>query len=205
MDAANVAIIRNFFDVVIARSYVPREYFKGSDEIIESAAEDFMPDYLRWFPDAGSFDFDRLMMTPQLVAMLCYRAARKIFTTPSLPHAEHAADAYSLLGREIAQMEIFYSADIGAALKINHGLGTVIGARCKIGDRCMIHQNCTLGDRDGGRPRIGNDVVIYAGSMVLGDISIGDHSVIGANSVVLDSCPPGSVLVGSPAKIVNNI
>ena len=111
-------------------------------------------------------------------------------------------DAYSLLARHIGQIEIFYSADIGKGFKINHGVGTVIGARCKIGDNCMIHQNCTIGDRKGGRPTIGNNVIIYAGAMILGDITIGDNTIIGANSVVTKSCPPNSILVGSPAKIV---
>ena len=111
-------------------------------------------------------------------------------------------DAYSLLAWHIGQIEIFYSAEIGKGFKINHGLGTVIGARCKIGENCMIHQNCTIGDRKGGRPTIGNNVVIYAGAMILGDISIGDNTIIGANSVVTKSCPPNSILLGTPAKIV---
>ena len=111
-------------------------------------------------------------------------------------------DAYSLLVRHIGQIEIFYSADIGKGFKINHGVGTVIGARCKIGENCMIHQNCTIGDRKGGRPTIGNNVIIYAGAMILGDITIGDNTIIGANSVVTKSCPPNSILVESPAKIV---
>jgi serine O-acetyltransferase len=48
---------------------------------------------------------------------------------------------------------------------------------------------------------IGDNVTMYAGSMVLGDIHIGDNSIIAANSVVIESCPPNSVLIGSPAKI----
>lgn len=65
---------------------------------------------------------------------------------------------------------------------------------------CLIHQNCTLGDKNGGRPSVGDNVTIYAGAMILGDISIGSNTIIGANSVVLDSCPPGSILIGSPAN-----
>ena len=117
----------------------------------------------------------------------------------------YAADAYSILGRHIGQIELYYSAEIGKGLKINHGIGTVIGARCRIGDNCMIHQNCTIGDRKGGRPQIGNNVIIYAGSMILGDIIIGDNTIIGANSVVTKSCPPNSVLAGTPAKIIGSI
>lgn len=114
--------------------------------------------------------------------------------------APFAKDEFFLLGRHIGQIEMYYSATIGSAFKINHGVGTVIGARCRIGDNCTIHQNVTIGDRKGGRPKIGNDCMIYAGSMILGDIEIGDHSVIAANAVVIDSCPPNSLLVGTPAK-----
>jgi len=76
----------------------------------------------------------------------------------------YATDAYSILGRQVGQIEIYYSASIGRRFKINHGIGTVIGARCRIGDDCTIHQNCTLGYRAGGRPEIGNNVIIYSGS-----------------------------------------
>lgn len=167
----------------------------------------FATDYARWY--SGPFDADRLYTTPQLIAMLCYRIAKVLSRTPPHNELEHskvyAADAYSILGREIGQIEIYYSSEIGDGLKVNHGVGTVIGARCSIGKNCTIHQNCTIGDRKGGRPRIGNNVMIYAGSMILGDISIGDNSIIGANSVVTQSCPSNSILVGSPAKIIKCI
>ncbi len=107
---------------------------------------------------------------------------------------------YALVGRETGQMEIFYSSTIGRGLRINHGVGSVIGARCVIGDNCTIHQNCTLGDKEGGRPRLGNNVVMYAGAMVLGNVSVGDNTIIGANSVVMNSFPANSILVGTPAK-----
>lgn len=51
-------------------------------------------------------------------------------------------------------------------------MGSVIGARAKIGSNFTIHQNCTIGDRKGGRPTIGDNVVMYAGLMVLGKISV---------------------------------
>lgn len=65
---------------------------------------------------------------------------------------------------------------------------------------CIIHQNCTIGDRNGGRPIIGNNVIIYVGAMLLGNITIGDNSIIGANSVVTKNCPPNSIMVGTPAR-----
>lgn len=50
------------------------------------------------------------------------------------------ADLYSLLGRVIGQIEIYYSSEIGEGFRINHGVGTVIGARAHIGDNFTIHQ-----------------------------------------------------------------
>lgn len=47
---------------------------------------------------------------------------------------------------------------------------------------------------------IGNNVIIYAGAMLLGNITIGDNSIIGANSVVTKNCPPNSIMVGTPAR-----
>ena len=110
------------------------------------------------------------------------------------------ADLYALVGRNAGQMEIFYSSLIGRGLKIIHGCGSVIGARCVIGDNCVIHQNCTLGDRHGGRPTLGNNVIMYAGSMVLGNVKIGDNTIIGANTLVISDFPSNSILVGTPAR-----
>lgn len=136
-------------------------------------------------------------MTPQLIAVLCYRISN-LYHTNNI--GGNSKDVISLIARAIGQIEIFYSSEIGKGLKINHGIGTVIGARVKIGENCLLHQNITLGDKGGGRPTIGNNVTIYAGAKVLGDISIGDNSIIAANAVVIKSCPENSVLIGLPAK-----
>lgn len=201
--------IKEFIRSISKCFYLQENLFHVNDDIVYHAVELFKCDYLRWYDEP--IDVNRLYTTPQLIAMLCYRIARNIHcTTPYLRHQDnngnsfnpYAADAYSLLGRHIGQIEIFYSSEIGKGLKINHGVGSVIGARCRIGDNCTIHQNCTLGDRNGGRPTIGDNVTIYAGSMILGNISIGDNTIIGANSVVTESCPANSVLVGTPARII---
>lgn len=202
--------IGHIISSLVGKSYLPEEYFRIDNEVYQEALDLFVEDYLRWYD--GPIDINRLYTTPQLVAMLCYRIARIIHCKTNTPPQRvnpqyrfinpYAADAYSSLGRQIGQIEIFYSSEIGKGFKINHGVGSVIGARCRIGDNCTIHQNCTLGDRNGGRPTIGDNVTIYAGSMILGNISIGDNTIIGANSVVTESCPANSVLVGTPARII---
>jgi serine O-acetyltransferase len=92
-------------------------------------------------------------------------------------------------------------AQIGKGLRIHHFGGIILHPEVVIGDYCTLYHDVTLGDRGGwgSAPRIGNNVLIGAGAKVLGDIEIGDGSMIGANAVVLTSVPPGSIAVGVPA------
>jgi serine O-acetyltransferase len=90
--------------------------------------------------------------------------------------------------------------DIGPGMYIAHGFATIMVAE-RIGRDCRVHQNVTLGWKGPGRaPRIGDRVSIYPGAVVIGDISIGDDAVIGANAVVVKDVPPGDVVGGVPAK-----
>lgn len=194
--------IRDFVESLTEKSYLPKDFFQIDDLILQTSIEDFKGDYTRWYPEDHRINITRLWITPQLIALLCYRIAHRINSLNTNTSTWGNPDAYSLLGREIGQIELFYSAEIGHSFKINHGVGSVIGARCRIGDNCTIHQNCTIGDRNGGRPTIGDNVVIYAGAMILGNIYIGDNCIIGANSVVTKDCPANSVIVGSPGRII---
>jgi serine O-acetyltransferase len=85
------------------------------------------------------------------------------------------------------------------------GLGTVIHAASKIGDRTLIRQNVTIGTRHkgGGVPTIGADCFIGAGAVILGAVNIGDRAIIGANSVVTHDVPTGATVVGVPARPLN--
>lgn len=90
----------------------------------------------------------------------------------------------------------------------HHGLGCVIHRNCVIGDNCKVFGNVTIGCKwfkrrinDGKVPRIGNNVMIGAGTLILGDIYIGDNSFIGANSTVLSDVPQNSIVTGNPARI----
>lgn len=181
-------------------------------EVFEKAINTFEYDFKRWYNE--SFSLERLSITPQLQTVLLYRIAHYIYDKhtnnhlltnifPPPPRTVNQEDVLSLLGREVGLIEIYYSSYIGPGLCVVHGGGSVIGARVKIGKNFTIHQNCTLGDRHGGRPTIGDNVKMYAGSMVLGDVTIGDNSIIGANSLVIDSFPANSILVGSPARNIN--
>jgi serine O-acetyltransferase len=95
---------------------------------------------------------------------------------------------------------------IGKNIKLPHPLGIVIGAGVVIKDNVTIFQQVTLGGKGGFHkldyPIIENNVIIYAGAKILGSVTIGQNSIIGANSVVLSDIPPDSVAVGVPARIL---
>lgn len=180
----------------ISRTYLSNVTLNYDETLYQDTLTEFVDDYRRWYSDDIMIDLHKLNMTVQLHPVLTYRLARSLY----LRGDEMQASVYSALGRIHGQIEIYYSARIGKGLKINHGGGSVVGARCVIGDNCLLHQGVTLGDKNGGRPTIGNNVIIYPGAKILGPISIGDDSIIGANAVCLSSTPPRSVCVGIPAR-----
>lgn len=90
--------------------------------------------------------------------------------------------------------------DIGEGLFIQHGFSTII--TCKhIGKNCWINQQVTIGYHN-GYPSIGDNVTIWAGAKVIGNITIGDDVIIGANAVVTKDIPSHSIVVGVPAKVI---
>ena len=112
----------------------------------------------------------------------------------------------SQLTRLITGIEIHPGAQIGRRLFIDHGMGVVIGETTIIGDDVTLYQGVTLGGtgKETGKrhPTIGNKVVIGSGARVLGNITIGENSRIGAGSVVLRDVPDNSTVVGVPGHIV---
>lgn len=105
----------------------------------------------------------------------------------------------------ITGIEIHPGARIGQGVFIDHGMGVIIGETSIVGDNVTFFQGVTLGGtgKEQGKrhPTIGNNVVIGAGAKVLGDISIGDNSYVGANAVVIKNIPPNSTVVGVPGRL----
>lgn len=112
----------------------------------------------------------------------------------------------SQFSRFITGIEIHPGAKIGKRLFIDHGLGVVIGETTEIGDDCIIYHQVTLGgtgkDKNKRHPTVGNNVLIGAGTKVLGPILIGNNSKIGAGAVVLKDVEKGTTVVGIPAHEV---
>ena len=106
------------------------------------------------------------------------------------------ARVYSNWIRTLTGIEIHPAATIGRRFFIDHGMGVVIGETANVGDDVMVYHGVTLGSRGfahGKRhPTIGNDVVIGAGAKVLGNITVGSGSRIGANAVITSDVAPRS-------------
>ena len=83
-----------------------------------------------------------------------------------------------------------------------HPVGIVIAKNATIGKNCTIFHNVTIGSWKSKAPKIGNNVVIYPNSVIFGDITIGDNTVIGPGSIVHKSIPENSTVIGGSYKII---
>ena len=120
----------------------------------------------------------------------------------------------SQLSRFFTGIEIHPKAEIGKNFFIDHGMGVVIGETSEIGDNVTIYHATTLGGispsikSDEQRyvkrhPTLKNNVVVGSGAQVLGPVIVGENAKIGANAVVTKDVPANAVMVGIPAKNVN--
>lgn len=121
-------------------------------------------------------------------------------------HLKLFARWISQIARGLTGIEIHPGATIGPGFFIDHGMGVVIGETAEVGTNVTLYHGVTLGgtsiNKGKRHPTIGDRVVIGAGAKVLGAITIGDDSRIGANAVVVKPVPPNSVVVGVPGQIV---
>jgi serine O-acetyltransferase len=139
-------------------------------------------------------------------AVFYYRIAN-YFTHKGIRYVPTLIRSYSI-GK--TGSEIMPAAAIGPGLLIKHPVGIVIGKGVIIGSNCTISQNVTLGEKHlSGTahkyPVIGDNVTICTGAIVIGDVEIGDNSIIGANSVINQNVPPNCVVAGIPGKIIKRL
>lgn len=119
-------------------------------------------------------------------------------------HLKFFARVGSQFTRFLTGIEIHPGATIGRRFFIDHGMGVVIGETAEIGNDVMLYHGVTLGGRSlekGKRhPTLEDNVTIGAGAKILGPITIGRHSAVGANAVVVKDVPSESMVVGIPGE-----
>lgn len=150
---------------------------------------------------AAKSGLEVVLTYPGLHAVWAYRGHHRLWGAGyRLP-----ARVLSQLVRFLTGVEIHPGATIGRRLFIDHGSGVVIGETAAIGDDVTLFHGVTLGGtvwRDVKRhPTVGDRVLIGAGAKLLGAITIGADSVVGAGAVVLHDAPAHSLLVGVPARV----
>jgi serine O-acetyltransferase len=139
---------------------------------------------------------------PGLHAIWFYRGAHWLW----IRNLKLLGRLLSEFSRWITGIEIHPGAKIGRRFFIDHGMGVVIGETAEIGDDVLIYQGVTLGGtsltKEKRHPTIEDQVMISAGAAIIGPVTIGRGSRIGAGAVVVSSAPPYSTIVGIPGKIV---
>jgi serine O-acetyltransferase len=101
-------------------------------------------------------------------------------------------------------IQIPYYADIGGGFKINHYSGIVISGDVHIGENFNIRNNTTIGKSNGKVPRIGNNVTVGSGAIIIGGITIGDNVTIGAGSVCTKDIKDNVIVAGNPARVIED-
>ncbi|UOQ91390.1 serine O-acetyltransferase [Halobacillus shinanisalinarum] len=116
------------------------------------------------------------------------------------------ARVISQVSRFFTGIEIHPGAKIGRRFFIDHGMGVVIGETCEIGDNVTLFQGVTLGgtgkEKGKRHPTLKDNSLVATGAKVLGSITIGENSKVGAGSVVLHEVPDNSTVVGIPGHVV---
>jgi len=146
--------------------------------------------------------FELFFNYPGLWALFFYRFAHWFYTKGLrfLPRF------ISAIGHFLTTIDIHPAANIGRRVFIDHGVGVVIGETAIIGNDVIIYQQVTLGgvstSKGKRHPTVEDGVVIGAGAKVLGNITIGENSKVGANSVVVKNVPADSTAIGIPARVL---
>ena len=147
---------------------------------------------------AGSVQLAALMTSssiPHRIAHKLWTQDRKIL---ALLIQNRVSEAFAV--------DIHPGAKIGRGVLLDHATGVVIGETAVVGENCSILHGVTLGGTGkqcGDRhPKIGDGVLIGAGTCVLGNITIGEGAKVGSGSVVLKDVPPHTTAVGNPARLI---
>jgi len=152
---------------------------------------------------AARSSLEILLCYPGLHALALHRLSHRLWRleVPLLPRL------MSQVGRWLTGIEIHPGARIGKGVFIDHGMGVVIGETAVVGNNCLLYQGVTLGGTGkvhGKRhPTLEDNVVVGAGAKVLGAITVGANTRIGAGSVLLRNVAANSTVVGIPGRVIH--
>jgi serine O-acetyltransferase len=151
---------------------------------------------------AARSELETLLLYPGIHAIIWHRIAHRLWS-----------GGWRFLGRFVSwtsrfltNIDIHPGATIGHRFFIDHGAGVVIGETAEVGDDVTLYHGVTLGGTTwspGKRhPTLEDGVVVGAGAKILGPITVGRGTRVGANSVVIEATPPDVTVVGIPARVV---
>ena len=145
-------------------------------------------------------------LSPRFMPVVIFRLSHWFYQHKLSP----VAKLLSLVNFVLFGLEIAVKCEIGGGLYFPHTQGTVIGAN-KIGVNATIYHNVTFGAREvdlsyseSSRPTVGDNVIVGAGAKVLGAVTLGHGSRVGANAVVLEHVADGATVVGIPARVIKS-
>ncbi len=174
---------------------------------VEEALQEDLKFFFDSDPAANTFDEIKIAY-PGFLAICYHRIAHPLYLLGYKVESRFIGEQ----AHKITGIDIHPGATIGVPFFIDHGTGIVIGETSVIGQRVKLYQGVTLGALSLGRghslkgtkrhPTVGNDVTIYSGVSVLGDIEIGDDVILGSNVFITEDVPPHTkVTIGKPALI----
>jgi serine O-acetyltransferase len=172
-------------------------------EFIRKAYEQFRLDVqaVKDRDPAATSTLEIVTTYPGLHAIWAHRVAHYLHErgVPGVPRA------VSMLARMITGIEIHQGATIGQGFFIDHGMGVVIGETAEIGDNVTLYQGVTLGgtgkEKGKRHPTIEDGAVVAVGASVLGAITVGENSKVGAGAVVIADVPANCTVVGVPGRV----
>ena len=134
-----------------------------------------------------------------------YVMVRNIFYARVAYRHHYYAKVLSVFARPLPLLDISSTAEIGGGLIVQHGYGTIIAPR-KIGKNCWVNQGVTIGyTNDDDCPTLGDNVTVYAGAKILGDVHVGNNVVVAANAVVVKDVEDNCIVGGVPAKVIKRL
>jgi serine O-acetyltransferase len=152
---------------------------------------------------AARTSWEVLTCYPGLHAVVLHRAAHWLWNR----EFRWLGRFVSHLARFLTGIEIHPGVTIGRRFFIDHGMGVVIGETAVIGDDVTLYHGVTLGGTSWNKgkrhPTLEDGVVVGAGAMVLGPVTVGANAKVGSNAVVVKNVPPGTTAVGNPAHVIN--